>query len=112
VRRPLFKTTVEQEPAKSEDKTRNPTEGLKEDRGKIGAVGLIAEPGWRGEEALIADAEGGTETVLNAGTFSGNRLKAYSSIFNLIKTSRNRRGIKQQYNILNQRPGGIQRPYG
>ena len=46
---------------KSEGKAKILIRGLKKDRGKIGVEGLIAEPGWRDEEVLIADAEDGTE---------------------------------------------------
>lgn len=59
----LFRTTGEPEAARSEGKAKNPTRGLKEDRGKIGAGDLIAGPGRRDEEAQIADAEDGTETA-------------------------------------------------
>ena len=60
MRRFLFKTTVEQEAATSADRAAYPTRGLKKDRGRIGAAGLIAEPGGHDEEVLIAAAEDGT----------------------------------------------------
>jgi len=52
---------VEQEAATSADWAAYPTRDLKEDRGRIGVEGLIAEPGWHDEEVLIAAAEDGTE---------------------------------------------------
>ncbi len=57
----LFRTTGAPEAARSEGKAKNPTRGLKEDRGRIGDEDLIAGRGWRDEEAQIADAEDGTE---------------------------------------------------
>ena len=59
----MFRTTGGPEAAKSEGKAKNPTMGLKEDRGKIGAGVLIADQEWREEEAQIVDAEDGTETA-------------------------------------------------
>ena len=52
---------MEPEAAGSGGKAKNPTRDLKEDRGRIDAGDLIAEPGWRDDEAQIADAEDGME---------------------------------------------------
>ena len=53
----------EPEAVGSEGRAGNPTGGLKEDRGKIDAGVLIAEPDWRDEEAQIGGEEDGTETA-------------------------------------------------
>jgi hypothetical protein len=101
LRRFLFKTTVEQEAATSADRATYPTRGQKEDRGRIGVGGLIAEPGWHDEEVLIAAAEDGTAPASSAGTSLENKPKIYSSIFIPIQAGWNRSGNKQKHNIFN-----------
>ena len=61
MRRSFFRTTEEPAAAGSAGKASNPTGGLKEDRGGIDVVDLIAEQAWRGEGAPIDAAEDGTD---------------------------------------------------